>query len=669
MIFSYSETKHNTKMTSKLFFILLTFLITTDAFATVDRFRAMWRDDPATTMVIGFDLISGSNPVIYYDTQDMGRDYEQYRYLQEVDNVTEAKGMNNQFIRLRGLMPNTIYYFVIKDSENVSRKMSFRTMPDNPYERLSIVAGGDSRNHREARRNANTMVAKLRPHLVMFGGDMTGGDNSDQWKKWFDDWQETIGKDGRIIPIIVTRGNHESSNQSLKNLFDVAAENLYYGITFGGDLLRVYTLNTLISSGGDQMDWLHHDLKTNGTRSRWKMAQYHYAIRPHTSSKTERNDQLKNWATLFHKYKVNLVVESDIHVVKSTWPIRPSREAGSEHGFIRDDVNGTVYVGEGCWGAPLRRANDRKSWTRDTDSFNQFKWITVDYDGIEVRTIKTDNAANVAYSTEADRFTAPNGIEIWHPENGPVIYINHPGSSDVATSSEPIAEPVPVSTPVPSKKPVPKKETVKYTKKPVAEKPKKTTSVPVVKPVEVVEKVSVSNFNATVNDDEVTVQWVSTNEPKDVVYDVLRSEDGKAYVSIKKVNGSQLKGENRYKIMDDISNVSNRKYLSYRLGHNKKSEYLTAKKSTSERWKSFKKVMADPRTGLCKVKYKLESFGDITINMIDVNDTEIISNQYDDKKPGVYLQTIDMRTLPVGSYLVVIKAGDIILNRYRVDKK
>ncbi len=654
-------------MTSKLFFILFALFFASDAFATVDRFRGMWRDNPATTMVIGFDLISGSNPVIYYDTEDKGRDYEQYRYLQEVDNVTQAKGMNNQFIRLRGLMPNTIYYFVIKDSENVSRKMSFRTMPDNPYERLSIIAGGDSRNHRAARRNANLMVAKLRPHLVMFGGDMTGGDNSDQWKKWFDDWQETIGKDGRIIPIIVTRGNHESSNESLKALFDVAAEKLYYGITIGGDLLRVYTLNTLISSGGDQMAWLHHDLKTNGVNCRWKMAQYHYAIRPHTTSKTERNDQLKNWATLFHKYKVNLVVESDIHVVKSTWPIRPSREAGSEQGFIRDDVNGTVYVGEGCWGAPLRRANDRKSWTRDTDSFNQFKWIVVDYDGIEVRTVKTDNAETVDYCTEDTRFSAPSGIEIWHPANGPVIYINQPESNVIASTETPVTTPVPDRTPIPQKEPVSKPETIKNVKKPVVEKPRVVTTAPAVKPVE---KVVVSNFSANILDDEVVVKWTSFDEPKDVVYDVLRSEDGKAFVSISKVNGTQLKGENQYKIVDKIRHVGDRKYLAYRLGHNKKSgEYITAKKSTQERWKSFKKLMADKKTGLCKVKYTLESFGDVTINMIDVNDNEIVSNKYDNKKPGVYLQTIDMRTLPVGSYLVIIKTGKIVLNQYRVDKK
>ena len=62
--------------------------------------------------------------------------------------------------------------------------MSFKTAPDNPYERLSIIAGGDSRNHRKARCKANFLVSKLRPHAVMFGGDMTGGDIERQWKVW-----------------------------------------------------------------------------------------------------------------------------------------------------------------------------------------------------------------------------------------------------------------------------------------------------------------------------------------------------------------------------------------------------------------------------------------------------------------------------------------------------
>jgi hypothetical protein len=36
---------------------------------------------------------------------------------------------------------------------------------------------------------------------------------------------------------------------------------------------------------------------------------------------------------------------------------------------VRDDATGTVFVGEGCWGAPLRTASDTKAYTRDAGSF------------------------------------------------------------------------------------------------------------------------------------------------------------------------------------------------------------------------------------------------------------------------------------------------------------
>ncbi|MEM6770253.1 MAG: hypothetical protein AAF597_06715, partial [Bacteroidota bacterium] len=47
--------------------------------------------------------------------------------------------------------PETTYYFKIKDSEGSSKTYSFQTAPASPYGRLSIIAGGDSRNHRNAR--------------------------------------------------------------------------------------------------------------------------------------------------------------------------------------------------------------------------------------------------------------------------------------------------------------------------------------------------------------------------------------------------------------------------------------------------------------------------------------------------------------------------------------
>jgi hypothetical protein len=134
----------------------------------------------------------------------------------------------------------------------------------------------------------------------MFGGDMTGGDIASQWKPWFDDWQLTMGPDRHLIPIIATRGNHESSNKTLVDLFDVPSEDVYYALSLGGNLLRIYTLNSMIASGGDQRIWLEKDLQAHRDH-RWKTAQYHFATRPHTSKKAERNTQAYNWSTLFYE--------------------------------------------------------------------------------------------------------------------------------------------------------------------------------------------------------------------------------------------------------------------------------------------------------------------------------------------------------------------------------
>ncbi len=364
---------------------------------------------------------SGKTPVVYFDTLDHGQDTAAYAFKHRPDMIKWVKRMHNHSARLKGLKPNTVYYFVVADSKEISSRYSFKTLPDNQGERLSIIAGGDSRNHRKYRQKANRLVAKLRPHFVMFGGDMTGSDNSTPWKQWFDDWQLSIGEDGRITPIVVARGNHEKSNRHVYYLFDTPNKEVYYAMTLAGGLARIYTLNTLISISGKQRDWLAEDLAEQKDSVRWKLAQYHHPIRPHTRRKSEGNNGYRYWANLFHEFRVDLVVECDAHVAKTTYPIIPSKDAGHDEGFIRNDKEGTVYVGEGCWGAPLRANNDNKKWTRASGSFNQFKWIWIDRYSMEVRTVKTTTQTDVGVLTDSTRFHLPEGIDIWKPETGDVI--------------------------------------------------------------------------------------------------------------------------------------------------------------------------------------------------------------------------------------------------------
>ncbi|WP_442265822.1 fibronectin type III domain-containing protein [Tenacibaculum sp. ZS6-P6] len=412
----------------KILSLVILLLVGFNLNASNDKYRLTLRGNPATSIVIGWNQISGSNPQVYFGTTDYGTNYSNYPYSASPSRTSFYKGMNNHFVRLTGLNPNTAYYFVIRDSEGVSKRLWFKTATSD-NSKLSFIAGGDSRNNRTPRRNANLLVSKLKPNAVLFGGDMTDDDTNSQWQTWFNDWQLTIASDGRMFPIITARGNHEDSNNSIYNLFDTPSSNIYYAITFGNNLVRTYTLNTEISISGNQTSWLRSDLANNSS-TKWKIAQYHKPMRPHVRFKSEGNSQYSNWARTFYDNKVQLVVECDAHTVKTTWPVRPSTSSGNDEGFVRDNTNGTVYAGEGCWGAPLRSNDDNKDWTRNSGRFNQFKWIFVDEKKIEIRTIRVDNAADVGSVSNSNPFQIPSNLDIWNPSNGSVVTINRNTSGD-----------------------------------------------------------------------------------------------------------------------------------------------------------------------------------------------------------------------------------------------
>ncbi len=404
------------------FLFILLFAISVQTHSKTGKYRLTLRDNPATSVVIGWEQILGDNPVVYYGDADHGDSWEKYKWSRKPDRTVHYAEMENNFVRLTGLTPNTSYYFVIKDSEGVSERYWFKTAPMDSGSRLSFIAGGDSRNNPVPRRNANLLVSKLKPHAVLFGGDMTASGTPEQWKVWLEDWQLTISDDGRMYPVIAARGNHEPNNEMVYHLFDTPSEKIYYAITCGDNLVRAYVMNTEIAIAGEQTSWLKKDL-TQNNRAIWKIAQYHKPMRPHVSTKKEGDMQYMHWANLFYDEQVKLVVECDAHTVKTTWPVKPSTKGRSEEGFVRDNRRGTVYVGEGCWGAPIRADDDIKSWTRDHGSFNQFKWIFIDNKKMEVRTIKTDNAEQVASVPNHDPFVIPANLDVWNPENGEVVEI------------------------------------------------------------------------------------------------------------------------------------------------------------------------------------------------------------------------------------------------------
>jgi hypothetical protein len=414
-----------------------------ETFAASDKYRLVWTDDPTSTITVAWDQHEAENPVVLYDTEDFGRKFWKYRFSQPADRVLEKYEMSNHFARLKGLEPNRNYYFVIKDDAGVSERYWFKTAPDTPKP-FTFVAGGDTKSSDdplEAGRASNRVVAKLRPLFVMFNGDFCSGDGTspERWHTWLTDWQDfSTTADGRMIPVFPVHGNHENGDHAnLNYIFDAPyqendSSRIYFSLSLGGDFFHMIALNSEIDEGGLQKDWLERDLKAHQNYT-FKIAGYHKPFWPHTSRKRENEYQYNQWAHLFYDYGLDVSLDGDSHMSKITYPLRPdSSDVNSYMGFVRDDENGTLFLGEGSWGAYPRVADDDKPWTIKSFSGNQIKWIHVlpadgaRTDHMKVYTVVTatydENEKQTLYDsdvealTEANLFDIPTGIEL--VENG-----------------------------------------------------------------------------------------------------------------------------------------------------------------------------------------------------------------------------------------------------------
>lgn len=440
-------------------------LLAQQSYGYTDLYRLVWTDDPATTMTIGWRQGAGSFSEVRYREKgslaawQTSTSVTQYNYQNNENGVDDT--LNNSFVTLAGLVPNTDYEFDVCDTAGCSeRYMWFRTAPDTA-QTVTFIAGGDSRretstnynNNDVARRNGFKLVAKMRPTFVLFSGDFMNDGTFQEWLVWLDEWQLTQSSDGRMYPIVPTHGNHENDVLNMvQQIFHVqgpagnTADGTYNALSIGGDLLRIWTLNTELEPGvgygafqnqnstawNEQTSWLGADLAANNNVT-WKIANYHRPLRPHTSGKSEGNLRYSEWAPLFDQYDVDLAIESDSHMVKYTVPVIPSLAAGSDEGFIEADHNasehGTVYVGEGSWGAPKRPIDDDKDWTLISNSFWQFKHITVSPTSMDVRTVRfesysypngldQDVSSLTQVAQDADPAALPTGLDLWLPFEG-----------------------------------------------------------------------------------------------------------------------------------------------------------------------------------------------------------------------------------------------------------
>jgi hypothetical protein len=270
------------------------------------------------------------------------------------------------------------------------------------------------------------------------------------------DWTLSYSKDAingveykRVYPLIPAFGNHEDRDlETLCEVFGIdpdgdgeCTEKDSYGAFSVGSMLRVYTLNSQFQYGGrsslanSMNNWLDDDLATNASKVKWRIAQYHKPMFPHYTGKPDNPTLFNWWADKFYENGINLVVESDTHIVKTTKIVKP---ASSGTDYVEATNGGTLYVGEGSWGAEARSANDRHKWTQDMGAFQQYKVIVVKPDTMEVRTAMFNNV-NVTPLTkkqrDADGAILPKGVSYWNAKGvGKVITLKRNGANQSVLS-------------------------------------------------------------------------------------------------------------------------------------------------------------------------------------------------------------------------------------------
>ena len=395
--------------------------------------RLSWDSDPSRNAVIGFSLLPFSHsPYVMYgsDTNEDNWTRIEPQNKYRFGLIKEVAGLESYFVRLTDLTPDSDVFYKVCDNQGCGQRFWFRTAAEDQSPFVA-VAGGDTRTGWTNRRAGNRLVAKIRPLFVMHGGDFTNANTAVEMTAFLSDWSLSFSEDvidgvdyKRIYPMIPTHGNHEDGDfETLCRVFGVdfnldgqCNEFDTYGAFNVSELLRVYTLNSQFQNDGKSAqaasmnEWLEQDISSEGAEAQWRFAQYHKPMFPHYAGKSDNMTLFNWWADSFYENAMNLVVESDTHINKVTATVRPK---GEEMATSRA---GTVYVGEGSWGAPARSANYPKSYTIDLASIQQFKVIQVTSDEVVVRTAQFDETATTLTRTDRqdDALALPLSVNWWY---------------------------------------------------------------------------------------------------------------------------------------------------------------------------------------------------------------------------------------------------------------
>ena len=336
---------------------------------TPAQWRVSWSGDTSTTATVSWSTaLAGKKHTLHYGTKPSGTATNKYTSRLDAQkngayslNAKEAESTNTAFYHhcvLKDLKPNTKYYFTLESDGEFSRPLYFITSPESGD--FKMIAGGDSRSGLADRARMNLRIAATflaHPDIYAFchGGDyVNNGSNWREWRLWLSHHELTTLDDGRVIPVIHTKGNHDGGPLFFEvfNLESNTKKRSYWHNTQVTKDVNIITLDTNTSAKGPQEKWLTEQLTQLRPQSRYLLTNYHRPLFPAVKNITEH---AAVFVPLFEQYNVDLALESDGHCIKRTPPIRNGKV----------DPTGVTYIGEGGLGVGQREPKEDLWYLKD----------------------------------------------------------------------------------------------------------------------------------------------------------------------------------------------------------------------------------------------------------------------------------------------------------------
>ncbi|MBM3213597.1 hypothetical protein FJZ36_01555 [Candidatus Poribacteria bacterium] len=368
--------------------------------AEVERVYLTWQADPATTMTVTYHTPKPSaSSLVYYDTEPRGGDPAAYAHhasgkAHQISGLPIERWIHD--VPLWNLSAGTTYYFVAGDPEQgFTAERKFRTLPaEEPYR---FATGGDM-NSGERTATLVKIAAAQDPAFVLVGGDIAyANGNIEEYKDW-DAWFESttdllVSPDGYTIPIVLAIGNHES-NWKTGLRFDkspfyfgyFAQRRISYWTMPVGENSVFYILDSGIVADhdGPQAAWLRRAMERYRGR-RHQFAVYHIPLYPshraYDGSLSVRGREV--WGPLFDEFGLTAAFENHDHTFKRSKLLKANRE----------DPQGTLYLGDGCFGVGARTVDDPRWYLERMESIPHV-WL-VDVTASDVRYRAFDESGKV----------------------------------------------------------------------------------------------------------------------------------------------------------------------------------------------------------------------------------------------------------------------------------